>query len=138
MGITINVSWEVFHYRFKRYTHEKFIDIRELLESLALDCFNNYFTTEIVNLEIYIPLIDKVNNGYIFSTCCALHFPVTLLFMNRAALFMTSLPIVILFRTLILWLLLLALIIILKKKGISSGEYITGLLETSVTKIYLM
>ena len=39
----INSFYKIFFYGIKRYHYEKLIGMRELLELLALDCFNNHF-----------------------------------------------------------------------------------------------
>ena len=46
MGMTITNCWKLFCYGVKRDCCEKSIGIREFLEQLALDCFNNTFSTD--------------------------------------------------------------------------------------------
>ena len=45
-GMTIINCWKIFCYGVKRYHYEKLIGIRELLERLALDLFNNTFSID--------------------------------------------------------------------------------------------
>ena len=61
----------------KRDQYEKSIAIRELLERLALDCFNNTFSTDTGNLSNNIRPLDEVDEGDTVSTCCALYFYVS-------------------------------------------------------------
>ena len=46
MGIKITSGWKLFHYGVKRDHYDKFIGIREFLELIAVDFFNNNFTTD--------------------------------------------------------------------------------------------
>ena len=46
MVMTITNCWKLFCYGVKRYHYEKLIGIRELLEQLAQDCFNNTFSPD--------------------------------------------------------------------------------------------
>ena len=45
-GMTINNCWKLFRYGFTRDHYEKCIGIREFLERLAQDCFNNPFSPD--------------------------------------------------------------------------------------------
>ena len=74
MGMTIINFWKIFCYGVKRDHYDKLIDIREFLGRLALDCFNNPFSTDTGTLENNIPLLDEVDDGETVSTCRALHF----------------------------------------------------------------
>ena len=44
IGITITKFWKLFFYGVKRDNYENFIGIRDLLERLALDFFNDPFS----------------------------------------------------------------------------------------------
>ena len=46
LGMTITNFWKLFRYGVKRDHYEKLIGIREFPEPLALDCFNNHFSTD--------------------------------------------------------------------------------------------
>ena len=46
MGMTITNCWKLFRYGVKRYHYDKLIGIREFLERLAQDCFNNKFSPD--------------------------------------------------------------------------------------------
>ena len=59
MGITITNFCKPFCYGVKRYHFEKLIGIREFLEQLALDYFNNTFSTDSGNLKNNIPPPDE-------------------------------------------------------------------------------
>ena len=74
MGMAINIFWKIFHYGFKRDHYAKLIGIRELLEGLSIDCFNNKFSTDTGSLAKNTPLLDKVDDGETVSTWHALHF----------------------------------------------------------------
>ena len=74
MGMTIINCWKLFRYGVKRYHYGKFIGIRELLERLAQDCFNNPFLPDSGTPENNIPPLDEVDGGDTVSTCRALHF----------------------------------------------------------------
>ena len=68
METTINNSWKLFCYRVKIYNYEKKIGIKELLERLALDCFNNNFSTDTGTPKKNTPYLDVVDDGEIVST----------------------------------------------------------------------
>ena len=51
----------------KKYPYKKLVDIRELLEQLPLDLFNNPFTTDTRTLK-NIPLIDEIDDEETVST----------------------------------------------------------------------
>ena len=74
MEINITNLWKLFHYGVKIYHYDKLIGIIYLLERLALDCFNNIFSTDTGTLEKNIPLLDEVDDGEISPTCRGLHF----------------------------------------------------------------
>ena len=57
-----------------REHYDKLIDIKELLEQLALYRFNNPFSTDTGTPENNIYLFDEVDDEETFSTCRALHF----------------------------------------------------------------
>ena len=50
------------------------IGIREFLEKLAQDSFNNHFSPDSGTPTKNIPPLDEVDDGDTVSTCCALHF----------------------------------------------------------------
>ena len=74
MGMTITNLWKMFCYGVKRYQYEKLMGIRELLEQLAPDCFNNTFSTDTGTPAKKIPPLDEVSEGKTVSTFRALHF----------------------------------------------------------------
>ena len=47
---------------FKRDHYDKFIDIRELSEQIAVDCFSSTFTTDTGTPENNIPSLDDIDN----------------------------------------------------------------------------
>ena len=51
-GMNLTSLLKLFHYGVKREYHEKYVGMRELLEKIALDCFNDTF----LNFQIIIPL----------------------------------------------------------------------------------
>ena len=74
MGMTITHFWKLFSYGVKRYQYEKLTGIRKKLEPLALDCFNNPFTTDTGTTGEYIPLLDEVDGGETVPTRRTIHF----------------------------------------------------------------
>ena len=74
MGMAINRLWKLFHYGFKRDHYAKLIGMRELLERLSIDFFNNKFSTDTGSLAKNTPLLDKVDDGETVSTWHALNF----------------------------------------------------------------
>ena len=74
MGMTINNCWKLFCCGFKRDHYDKLIGIREFLERLAQDCFNNPFLPDSVTLSNNTPPLDEVDDGETVSNCLALHF----------------------------------------------------------------
>ena len=74
MGMTITNCWKLFRYGVKRDHYDKLIGIRELLERLAQDCFNNRFSPDRVTPAKNIPTLDEVDDGDTVSTCRALQF----------------------------------------------------------------
>ena len=74
MGIAITNFWKIFIYGVKIDKNENFIVIRELLEQLALDCFNNPFSADSGTPAKNIPLLDEVDGGETVSTLRAIHF----------------------------------------------------------------
>ena len=61
MGMKITNFWKLFCYWVKRDQYNKFIIITELLEQIAVDCFNNNFTTYTGNLAKNIPSLDGID-----------------------------------------------------------------------------
>ena len=74
MGMAINRFWKLFHCGFKRDHYAKLIGIRELLERLSIDFFNNKFSTDTGSLAKNTTFLDKVDDGETVSTWHALHF----------------------------------------------------------------
>ena len=68
MGMAITNLWKLFHYGVNRYKYKYIIGIRELLERLALDCFNNSFSTDTPPPEKNTPPLDEVDEGETVST----------------------------------------------------------------------
>ena len=74
VGMNITNFWKLFCYGVNRDHYDKLIGIRELLEQLAQDCFNNTFSPDIGTPENNIHPLDEVDNGDTVSTCRALNF----------------------------------------------------------------
>ena len=74
MGMTINNCWELFRYGVKRGHYDNFICIREILERIAIDCFNNNFTIDTVTPEENIPSLDEIDNKVTVHTCRRLSY----------------------------------------------------------------
>ena len=72
--MTITNFWKLFCYGVKGDHYEKLTGIREFLERLAQDCFNNIFSPDRGTPANNIPPLDEVNDGDTVSTCRALHF----------------------------------------------------------------
>ena len=89
MVMTITNFWNIFHYRFKRYHYKNVFSNREFLERLALECFNDRFSTDTRTPENNIPPLDEVDEVEIVSTCRALHFSSMLLLKQRSELLTT-------------------------------------------------
>ena len=77
MGMTITNFWKLFRYGVKRYHFENLIGIREFLEKLSLDCFNNPFLTDTWTPEKNIPPLDEVDEGDTVSTWISLNFSIS-------------------------------------------------------------
>ena len=73
-GMNITNFWKLFHYEVKRYNNEELIGIRDLLELLSQDCFNNPLKPETGNPENNIPPFDEFDYGETVSTFRALNF----------------------------------------------------------------
>ena len=106
--------WKLFRYRVKRDHDYKFIGIRELLELLSLDFFNNSFTTDARTPKIiyFMRLMMKIK----FLLALLFTCPVLFLVLHREALFIASLSTVIHRRPLLWKYLILVLSILLKNK----------------------
>ena len=74
MGMTSTNCCKLFRYGVKRDHYEKNIGIREFLEQLAQDCFNNTFSLDRGTPEKNILPLDEVNDGDKFSTYHELQF----------------------------------------------------------------
>ena len=70
----ITNCWKLFCYGVKRYHYDKFIGIRKFLELIAVDCFNNNFTTDTGNLANNIPSLDNIDNEGTVHTCRRLDY----------------------------------------------------------------
>ena len=62
MGMTITNCWKLFCYGVKRDHYEKLIGIREFLERLAQDCFNNNFSSDSRTLAKNVPPLDEFDD----------------------------------------------------------------------------
>ena len=89
MGMTITNFWEMICYGVNRYYFEKLVGIREFLEILARDCFNNALSNDTGTPEKNIPPLDEVYEGETVSTCCELHFSVMFLLSHMSEIFPT-------------------------------------------------
>ena len=89
MVMTIDNCWKLFRYGVKRYHYEKLIGIREFLERLAQDCFNNNFSSDRGNQAKIIYPLDKVDDEDTVSTCRSLQFLLLFLPSQLSALFPT-------------------------------------------------
>ena len=74
MGITIINCWKLFRYGVKRYHYDKLVGIRELLERISQDFFNNKLSSDIGTPANNIPPLDEVDDGDTLSNCRALQF----------------------------------------------------------------
>ena len=72
--MNITNFWKLFRYGVKRDHYDKLIGIREFLERLAQDCFNNKFSSDTGTPEKNIPPLYEVDDGDTVSTCRALQF----------------------------------------------------------------
>ena len=61
MGTTITNCWKPFCYGVKRDHYNTFIGITEFSERIAVDFFNNNFTTETETPENNIPFFDDID-----------------------------------------------------------------------------
>ena len=69
MGMTITSCWKLFRYGVKRDHYKKFISIRGFSEQIAVDCFNNTFTTYTGMPANNIPSLDDINNKGTVCIC---------------------------------------------------------------------
>ena len=76
MGMTINNGRKLFRYGVKRDHYDKLIGIRKLSKRFAQYCFNNPLSPDRGTPENNKPTLDEVDDGYTFSTCRELHFPI--------------------------------------------------------------
>ena len=74
MGMTITNGWKLFRYGVKRYNHYKFIGIREFSEWIAVDWFNNAFTTDTGTPEKNITYLEGIDNKGTVSTWRSLNY----------------------------------------------------------------
>ena len=138
MGITITNWCKQFHCGVKRDQSEIFIGFRELLEQLALDCFNNHFSTDYGTLAKNIPILDEFNYVETFMLSMPLISPVLILVPHRLELFMTSISTLLYLQTILWWILLLVIIVMLKNKYLSREGGITGMLDVNLMEGCLM
>ena len=89
MGITITNFRKLLHYRAKRYHYDKLIGIREFAERIALNLFNNPFSTDTGTPVKNIPPLDEVYERKKVSTFHALYFPFIFTPLHRPAIFPT-------------------------------------------------
>ena len=89
LGITITNCWKLFCNEVQGYHNKKLVGIREFMELIAQDCFNDTFSTNNETPEKKIPPLDEVNDGMIVSTCRALNFPVVFIPPQRPSIFPT-------------------------------------------------
>ena len=75
--MTIKIFWRLFCYGIKIYHYDYFIGIWEFLEKLSLYCFNNPFTTDTGNAEIFLPLLDEVDDRQTFYNHHSIHFSIS-------------------------------------------------------------
>ena len=95
--------WNIFCYGFNREQNRSFIEIGELLERLALDCFNNPFITDTgtPDSNIYLPVgwnaeYQAVNRRWV-------DFSLPSLMTHRKAVFLTSMSSLLHHQPPILW-----------------------------------
>ena len=74
MRRTIKSGWKIFCYGVKREHYSKSISIREFLERLSLDCFDNPFLTYTETFVKNIPLLDEVDDEETVATCRCIYF----------------------------------------------------------------
>ena len=74
MGMTITNCWKLFRYEVKRCHYDKLISIREFLERISQDCFNNNFSSDRGTPAKNIPRLDEVDEKDTVSTCHSLQF----------------------------------------------------------------
>ena len=74
MRMTITNCWKLLLYGVKRDYYNKFIGIREFLEQIPVDCFNDNFTTDTGVPEKNIPSLDYIDNKVIVYTYQSLNY----------------------------------------------------------------
>ena len=74
MGMKVTNVWKLFRYGDKRDHHDNFIGIREFLERIVVDCFNNNLTIDIGTPEQNIPSLDDIDKKVTVSTCRSLNY----------------------------------------------------------------
>ena len=74
MVMTITNFWKLFCYGVKREHYEKSIGIREFLEKISHDCFNNPFSIDTGTPAKNTPILDEVNYGYPVAIFCHIYF----------------------------------------------------------------
>ena len=74
MGMNINIFCKQFRYVVKIDHHEKLIDIRDLLEQLALYYFSNTFSNDTGTPSKNTPPLDEADEGEPVYTFFAIHF----------------------------------------------------------------
>ena len=70
--MTINNQWKLFFYGVNRDHYEKLIGIIELSQRLALNFFNDKFSTDTKGPDKDVPLLDEIDYGDTVSTCRAI------------------------------------------------------------------
>ena len=76
--MTITNLWKLFCYRVKIYHYEKLIGIREFLERLDIDCFNNIF--QLILGPRQITHLQLIMSTKYRRFLLAVHFIITVLF----------------------------------------------------------
>ena len=90
IGMKITNCWKLFCYGVKRYHYNKFIGIREFLEKIAVDCFNNNFTTDTWTPEKNIPSLGDIDKKTMCPPVIYLTILVLLLAIQRSARYWIS------------------------------------------------
>ena len=74
MGTTITFFWKMFRYGVKRDHNDILIGLREFSERVALDCFNNNFSSDRGTPAKNTPPLDEIDDEDKVSTCLSLQF----------------------------------------------------------------
>ena len=74
IGMKISNCWKLFCYGVNNNHYNKLIDIREFLEQLLIDYFNNPFTKDTIKPVKNIPLLYDIDDKGTVSTCHSLNY----------------------------------------------------------------